>query len=607
MATSNTSQNLSPECCGQCFEQTVCAGVCASCGAKAKTVGTSIALPVGSVLDGKLVVGDVLGSPGGFGIAYLGWDRVLQRKVVIKELFPSGLVTREPGHREVHVMRQELHISFNLQRELFLDEARKLARLDGVTSVVRVIHYFAQHGTAYFVMTWVPGKSLDEHVRANGPMTLTRLLTWFWPLAEGIQSVHTAGLLHRDIKPENILLDDKGRPVLIDFGNSAALKVSNGTRTQFYAVSPHFAAPEQYANDPSLMGAWTDVYALGALIHYCLTGVRPADAQRRRSGKALVATLSLVPGLPKLVDDIIERCMSMDPSRRPATVSELLQLMEPLRPSRNWTQALPLNQFGRRMQRVYSQLLLSPKSMARGFNLTAGALQWFWFLAFRLNLAGIISGGVFVSVVVVVLFTGSPWTLLPWGMFAAWVAGFLPCALWADGLLFRRLSTLGAHLPVETDLQLQSARKRLSLEGLPHLLGVVLGFSVPVVLGLLVWIIAGYQEGVRVQVARAIAQDNLRARIVQFQNENGVAPSDIDLDLRHTPDKELTELQVRAGAIEMVLAVPGVSSRRIRWRQTPPGSGAWVCEARDLEPQFTPSTCVPTTDEAVEQPGIRTL
>lgn len=596
MAPSKPPHDLNPTYCGQCFELAVRAGVCSECGVKVEANGFRTALPVGGVLDDKLVVGDVLGSPGGFGIAYLGWDRVLQRKVVIKELFPSGLVTRAVGHTNVEVMRRELQAPFDLQRELFLEEARKLARLEGVTSVVRVIHYFAQHGTAYFVMPWVPGQSLAEHVRAGGPMSLTRLLAWFWPLAEGLQAVHAAGLLHRDIKPENILLDDVSRPVLIDFGSAVTVRASAGTGAQFYAVSPNFAAPEQYANDSSRMGAWTDIYALGALIHFCLTGERPLDAQRRRLGEVLVATDSLVPGLSKTVGEVVARCMSMDPTRRPTNLSELLRLLEPLRPTRHWTLALPLNGFGKRMQCVHSQLLQRPRSMVRGFSPTAGALQWFWFLAFRLNLAGAVSGGAFVAVVAAVLLTGSPWQLLPWGVLAAWLIGFVPCALWADGLLFRRMSVVGASLPVGTDLQLQSSRRRLRLEGLPHPLGVALGFFVPLLLGVLVWAVASYQEGVRVRVARAIAQDNLRARIVEYQRQNGMSPSDADLDIRHVPDKELVELQVRVGTIEMVLAVSGASNRRIRWRQQPPGSGAWLCEARDLEPQFTPSVCVPVVD-----------
>ena len=126
---------------------------------------------MGTVLDGKFVVGNLLGSPGGFGIAYLGWDRVLQRKVVIKELFPDGLVTRAAGSTKAVDPVQSTHRAFfNLQRELFLDEARKLARLDGVDAVARVIHYFAENDTAYFVMPHVPGTSIAARVAHDGPL-----------------------------------------------------------------------------------------------------------------------------------------------------------------------------------------------------------------------------------------------------------------------------------------------------------------------------------------------------------------------------------------------------------------------------------------------------
>jgi serine/threonine protein kinase len=83
--------------CGACFHASQPGTHCSHCGAALVERGAPGALRVGTVLDGKFVVGNVLGAPGGFGIAYLGWDRVLQRKVVIKELFPDGLVTRAAG------------------------------------------------------------------------------------------------------------------------------------------------------------------------------------------------------------------------------------------------------------------------------------------------------------------------------------------------------------------------------------------------------------------------------------------------------------------------------------------------------------------------------
>ncbi|MBP7668214.1 MAG: hypothetical protein KA774_15305, partial [Burkholderiaceae bacterium] len=184
--------------CGACFGSSEPGPTCMHCGSPLTLRANPVALRVGTVLDGKFVVGNLLGSPGGFGIAYLGWDRVLQRKVVIKELFPDGLVTRAAGSTSsVDAIDSGNRQYFNLQRELFLDEARKLARLDGVDAVARVIHYFAQNDTAYFVMPHVPGTSLAARVVQAGRLPLEQVLLWLWPLAQGLQAIHELGLVHR--------------------------------------------------------------------------------------------------------------------------------------------------------------------------------------------------------------------------------------------------------------------------------------------------------------------------------------------------------------------------------------------------------------------------
>ena len=197
-----------PVLCGSCFHSSEPGHVCSHCGAALVERAVPMALPVGTLLDGKFVVGDVLGAPGGFGIAYLGWDRVLQRKVVIKELFPDRLVTRlADGGVDVVELRHRVY--FNQQRELFLDEARKLARLDGVDAVARVIHYFAQNDTAYFVMPHVAGTSLARRVAGSGRLPPAQVLQWLWPLAQGLQAIHElgakAGVALNPHTPETVL------------------------------------------------------------------------------------------------------------------------------------------------------------------------------------------------------------------------------------------------------------------------------------------------------------------------------------------------------------------------------------------------------------------
>ncbi len=575
--------------CGACFHSSAPGPACSHCGASLSTRANPVALRVGTVLDGKFVVGNLLGSPGGFGIAYLGWDRVLQRKVVIKELFPDGLVTRAAGSTKAVDPLQSTHRAFfNLQRELFLDEARKLARLDGVDSVARVIHYFAENDTAYFVMPHVPGTSIAARVAHDGPLPLALVMQWLWPLAQGLQAIHDLGLVHRDIKPENVLIDERERPVLIDFGNATVLDTAGTVKHNFFAVSRCFAAPEQYVNDLSRTGPWTDIYALGALLYFCLSGQRPTDSAVRAAGGELPTLDSLVPGLPEPLLQAVDRAMAMEPAQRPAGVPELLALLEPLRPQAfNWVHALPDNRFGTRMRRVHEQVARG-LSTPRNVNVMAGLLQGFWFFSHRLVWPGA-AASLFVLAAVGI---GLWWRVLPFTLPIAWLLAALPSAWYADWLQYRRVATLGASLPVASDAQQQQARTLLAAAGAPHAASMLLGF-VPPLAGLLMWgVVSDYEEDVRYRVRQAVALDDLRARVAAYVAENKVPPQTLqDVGATFVPNSEVSHLELKGAVIELVLGVSGAADRRVRWRLDP--DRGWVCEARDLQLQYTPPGCKP--------------
>ncbi len=575
--------------CGACFGSSEPGPACSHCGSPLVERANPVALRVGTLLDGKFVVGNLLGSPGGFGIAYLGWDRVLQRKVVIKELFPDGLVTRAAGSTSsVDAIESGDRTFFNQQRELFLDEARKLARLDGVDAVARVIHYFAQNETAYFVMPHVPGTNLASRVAEVGRLPLEQVLLWLWPLAQGLQAIHELGLVHRDIKPENVLIDERERPVLIDFGNATALDTAGQIKHNFFAVSRCFAAPEQYINDLSRTGPWTDVYAFGALLYFCLTGQRPTDSAVRAAGGEVAPLASLVPDLPAPLLQAIDHAMAMDPAQRPGTINDFLALLEPLRPQPfSWPQALPDNAFGERMRRVHDQVargLATPRNL----NLLAGSLQGFWFFTQRLIWPGA-AASLFVLLLVGV---GLWWRVLPWALAVAWLLAAVPCAWYADWLQYRRLATLGASLSLSTEAQQQQARQLLAAAGAADARSMLIGF-IPLLAGLLMWgLVTDYEEDVRYRVRQAVALDDLRSRVAAYVAENKVPPQTLqDVGATFVANSEVSHLELKGAVIEIVLGVRGAADRRVRWRLDP--ERGWVCEARDLQPQYTPPGCRP--------------
>jgi serine/threonine protein kinase len=582
--------------CGNCFAPSQNALRCVECAAPLAQDRGAHSLPFGTILDGKFMVGNLLGEPGGFGIVYLCWDRNLQRRVVIKELFPEGLVARDRDGIEVVVVDARHRAAFELQRQLFVAEARKLAQFDGVPAIVKVTHYFAQNDTAYFAMPYLPGTSLARHVAVAGCLSAAQTLALFWPLAAGLHAVHQQGILHRDIKPENIMMDAKAQPVLLDFGNAiggAGTKPALG----FHAVSRHFAAPEQYANDQARMGPWTDIYALCGLLYFCLSGKRPADSNHRiASPSELQRLATLAPSTPPLLLEAIEQGLSLDEQQRPATIEALLKLLAPLRPRAfHWIQALPMNGFGNRMRRIET-LLDSGISQPRQWNWAAAAFQWYWLYAQRLPGPATALAAVVVGVAAVGLW----WQQFPLAIAVALIGGALFCATYGDLIRYRRIATIGAGLQVSSTLEHEGAQRLLGNEGVADRRRMLVGFLVPFALVAVVELIELREAGVRQQVLRAMALGGLREQLqLYFDRNNAPALTLEDMAYVPTADNEIKSVTMSDGVVHLTLAVPAVDNYRLHLRPRVNASGRtdYVCEAYDFPTHFLPPECTQRNEE----------
>ncbi len=217
----------------------------------------------------------VLGS-GGFGLTYLARDTSLDKPVAIKEYLPNDLAVRETDHS---VMPKSGGNKDDFQWGLgrFLDEARTLARFKH-PNIIAVYRYFEAHNTAYIVMEFAEGETLDE-VLKRGVLEESRLLAVLMPLLEGLEEVHGVNFLHRDIKPGNIVIRSDGSPVLLDFG-AARQAVGSRSRNITSVVTPGYAPIEQYSTRGN-QGPWTDIYALGAVAYEAVSGEAPLDATGR--------------------------------------------------------------------------------------------------------------------------------------------------------------------------------------------------------------------------------------------------------------------------------------------------------------------------------------
>lgn len=233
------------------------------------------ALPSGHRVDDYKLL-RVLGV-GGFGVTYLAEDVKLGSRVAIKEYLPNEFAVRDGTTVHPKSGADQQDFEWGLKR--FLDEARTLAQFHH-RNLVRVLRFFEANSTAYFVMEYEEGESLEDLLSRRNTLTEEQLKGLLLPLLDGLRSVHAEGFLHRDIKPSNIFVrrDDES-PVLLDFG-AARNALGRKSRSMTAVVTPGYSPPEQYESDGE-QGPWTDIYALSALCFRAVTGNRPEESPRR--------------------------------------------------------------------------------------------------------------------------------------------------------------------------------------------------------------------------------------------------------------------------------------------------------------------------------------
>lgn len=260
-----------------------------------------------TILNERYMIGNVINF-GGFGIIYKAWDTQLSRCVVIKELYPSGIVVRTPGDKEVRPIGGKAEI-FQAELRRFLDEARNMAKLEDMPYIVNVFNYFEENHTAYIVMEFLNGITLKQYMEKEGKLPFEDVLRILEPIMLALDEMHKKKLLHRDVAPDNIFITNDNKIKLLDFG-TARLAKEDEAITRSIVVKPGYTPPEQYQNK-SRQGAWTDVYALGATMYHCLTGEKPEESIDRKINDELKSPKQLGVKLPDYADKAIMKAMAL--------------------------------------------------------------------------------------------------------------------------------------------------------------------------------------------------------------------------------------------------------------------------------------------------------
>lgn len=221
----------------------------------------------------------------------------------------------------VKLLREELSRDASFAAR-FEQEAAALAAL-AHPNVVQAIDRGNASGTLYFVMEFVPGRSLRDELD-RGRLPPARALRVITDVCRALEAAHGRGVVHRDIKPENVLVDDAGHVKVADFGLAGFLGGSRGPQLTGTAVgmgTAHYMAPEQ-RRDARAVDGRADLYALGVMAYELLVGELPVGRFPLPS--------AVVPGVDSRVDALVERCLAPDPAGRPASAAEVRGALEAL-------------------------------------------------------------------------------------------------------------------------------------------------------------------------------------------------------------------------------------------------------------------------------------
>lgn len=290
------------------------------------------ALPIGYRLR-SFEVGAPLGQ-GGFGITYSATHSTLGHHVAIKEYLPMEVAARDDGAATVAPSDEDYAELYEKHLEGFIEEAVILARFRH-PNIVRVQDVFRENNTAYMIMDFEEGDSLERVLRKGRMGTEESLLSVVHPMLDALEAMHATGFIHRDIKPDNIIVRPAGGPVLLDFG-AARLAIGVATRPLTVLMTKDYGPYEQYDFGTGKQGPWTDLYALGATMYRAVTTRPPINAFNRN--RALVAKQDdplppvaerAAPGFSKQFLDAIDAALVFKPEGRPQSVAEMRKLLPP--------------------------------------------------------------------------------------------------------------------------------------------------------------------------------------------------------------------------------------------------------------------------------------
>lgn len=290
-------------------------------------------LPAGTCLDGRYTIKRVIGE-GGFGITYEAVNNALGSRVAIKEFYYREFVTRDSSvTTQISFSSPDKQHMYQQARERFLREARIVSDFNDAPGIISVLDYFEANDTAYIVMKYLDGITLQQYLNEHGPFPAEAICALMLPMLRSLEKIHNSGIIHRDISPDNIMVLSDGSLCLMDFG-AARTYLRDTDKSSAIITKNGYTPCEQYDNTAP-QGPWNDIYALSAVLYTCITGKAPDSSLQRLLLDTLKFPSELGIAIPAALESILKKGLSVQPEKRFQSLKEYVQELKKCLPKEN--------------------------------------------------------------------------------------------------------------------------------------------------------------------------------------------------------------------------------------------------------------------------------
>ncbi|MGR8010122.1 protein kinase domain-containing protein [Streptomyces hypolithicus] len=277
----------------------------------------------GRIIAGRYEMSTVIGQ-GGMGQVWTAYDQRLDRRVAVKLLRPDKMAAATAAED---------------MRRRFVRECRVTAQVDH-PGLVTVHDAGSDDDDLYLVMQYVKGADLADHLAEHDPYPWPWAVSVAAQLCAVLSAVHAVPIVHRDLKPRNVMVRPEGTITVLDLGVASVLDTDTTrlTHTGTPIGSPAYMAPEQAMG--GAVGPYTDLYALGVLLHELLSGNVPFAGStvlgvlHRHLYEPPLPVRQLRQDVPEPLEALVLRLLAKDPQHRPSSAQEVYEALAPMLPTR---------------------------------------------------------------------------------------------------------------------------------------------------------------------------------------------------------------------------------------------------------------------------------